>query len=303
MLDEFVRGDVRRISPEAPVPVLTVTTRELRLGGAANTAANVRSLGARATLSGIVGEDVGAAQLHRLLAEGGIDAEAVTDPSRPTTHKTRIVARGQQVVRIDHEHAGAPSAEVAARLHDTLAKAVGEADAVIVSDYAKGVVSREACAVVVEAAKRRGCPVVIDPKRNDLGIYGGATVITPNLLELEAAAGRALHATDEIIAAMRELLPTLRGSAILTTRGGDGMTLLEPEHAPVHFRATARSVFDVTGAGDTVVATLALALASGVPMADAIVVASAAAGVAVSKAGTATVSVEELSAALDEIHA
>jgi D-beta-D-heptose 7-phosphate kinase/D-beta-D-heptose 1-phosphate adenosyltransferase len=298
MLDEFARGDVRRISPEAPVPVLEVKSRSSAPGGAANAAANVTSLGGRASLIGLAGEDAAASDLERLLLAAHIEHALVRDASRPTTHKTRLVARGQQVVRIDHESSHDASAEVRDRLVAHARSFAQNSDACIISDYRKGVVSPELCAAIVESAQKKRMPVIVDPKRRDLTAYRGATVVTPNVHELELAANATLQTTDEIVRAGESLLPELGGAAILVTRSAEGMTLLEPGKAPLHVRATARQVFDVTGAGDTVVATLALALAAGASLADAVHVASCAAGVVVTKAGTATVTPDELTSAL-----
>ncbi|MBX3229656.1 MAG: D-glycero-beta-D-manno-heptose-7-phosphate kinase [Labilithrix sp.] len=298
MLDEFARGDVKRISPEAPVPVLEVTSRAHALGGAANAAANVASLGGRATLVGLVGEDAGAATIERLLTERSIASRLVHDPARPTTHKTRLVARGQQIVRIDQESRGEPAPAIAAKLAATLIELAADADALVVSDYAKGTVSEELVAAVVAAARARKTPIVADPKHKDLRRYRGVSVITPNHGELELAVGRALESDADFAAAATEVLPLLDGGALLATRGADGMTLFEAGKAPIHVRAATKGVFDVTGAGDTVVATLAIALASGATLPDAVVAASAAAGVVVSKVGTASVSPQELGEAL-----
>ncbi len=301
MLDEFVQGDVRRISPEAPVPILEVKERGAMPGGAANAAANVATLGGVVSVVGCVGEDAAGETIRRLVGASGVDVSGlVTDPSRPTTVKTRIVARNQQVVRIDHETRGPFGTDVRAALADAARRAVAAADACVVSDYGKGVVTPELVAVVVEAAA--GKPVVIDPKRPDFGAYAGATVITPNLGELEVAAGRACGTVEEIIAAAEAMLPLLGGGAVLVTRGPGGMSLVAPGEAAVHVPARARAVFDVTGAGDTVVSTLVLALAAGMPMPTAVEVASAAAAIAVSKPGTATVTLEELRAELQGGH-
>jgi rfaE bifunctional protein kinase chain/domain len=300
MLDEFARGDVKRISPEAPVPVLEVTSRSHALGGAANAAANVASLGARATLVGLVGEDGGAATIETLLRERAITSKVVKDPGRPTTHKTRLVARGQQIVRIDQESRDEPAGDVKARLLAAIAPAFEGADACILSDYAKGCVTAELAAAVVDAARAKKIPVIADPKRRDFRVYRGVTVVTPNHGELEVAVGRPVTTDDEFAVAAKELIAQLDGGAVLATRGADGMTLFEVNAPPFHVRAAKRSVFDVTGAGDTVVATLSVALAAGAPLRDAIVLASAAAGVVVSKPGTASVSPAELADALEE---
>lgn len=301
MLDEFARGDVKRISPEAPVPVLEVTSRAHALGGAANAAANVSSLGGRSTLIGLVGEDMSAHVVETMLADRNIASRLVVDPSRPTTHKTRLVARGQQIVRIDQESRAEPSDETRARLVDAVVTAAESADAFILSDYAKGTVSAPVTRSLVAAAKQRGVAIIADPKHRDLRLYRGVSVITPNHGELELAVGRPLTTDDDFNAAAAEVLPLLEGGALLATRGADGMTLYEPGKPPFHVHAAAKSVFDVTGAGDTVVATLAIAMAGGMTLKEAVVAASAAAGVVVSKVGTASVSPTELANALREL--
>lgn len=301
MLDEFARGDVRRISPEAPVPVLELQARELVLGGAANAAANVVSLGARATMVGIIGSDQNGDVVERLFGERSLASSVVRDPSRPTTHKMRIVARGQQIVRIDSESRSEPSPSVKAQLVEAAVKALAQADACILSDYAKGAIYPELVAAVVDACRDRKLPIVADPKRSDLRFYRGVTVITPNTNELEAAVGRSLHTDDEYAGAAQEVLPMLGGGALLATRGAGGMTLFTAGGERAHVPALARSVFDVTGAGDTVVATLAVALAAGFSLAEGVELASASASVAVSKHGTALVSPDELGRALEQI--
>lgn len=299
MLDEFVRGEVLRISPEAPVPVLEVMTRSFRLGGAANAAANVKSLGGHVTLAGVVGADREAKILRDLVEESGVDGAAlVTDGTRPTTHKTRIVARGQQVVRIDNESREPLAPSVHAEVAASVVAQLGQASACIISDYGKSVVTAELCHEVIAAARAVGCPVIVDPKRKDFAAYRGATILTPNVHELEAAVGERIRTTEDVLHAGLALLPLLGGGAILVTRGAAGMTLLAPGREPAHFSATARAVFDVTGAGDTVVSTLGLALAAGIDVNVAIELASLAAGIAVSKEGTAAVTVDELLAAV-----
>jgi rfaE bifunctional protein kinase chain/domain len=301
MLDEFARGDVRRISPEAPVPVLELQARDLVLGGAANAAANVISLGGRATMVGIIGDDPNGDVVERLFGERSLASSVVRDPSRPTTHKMRIVARGQQIVRIDTESRAEPSAAVKARLIEAVTNALAQADACILSDYAKGTIFPEVVGAVVGACRSRKLPIVADPKRSDLHFYRGVTVITPNTTELEGAIGRALHTDDDYAAAAKEVLPLLEGGALLATRGAGGMTLFTAGGDRVHVPALARSVFDVTGAGDTVVATLAVSLAAGFSLAEGVELASAAASVAVSKLGTALVSPDELARALEQV--
>ncbi|WP_394844300.1 D-glycero-beta-D-manno-heptose-7-phosphate kinase [Pendulispora brunnea] len=293
MLDEFVDGDVLRISPEAPVPVLEVRGRTYRAGGAANTATNVGSLGGRPSIAGVVGTDREGEILRRELLASDVDLSAtVADTARPTTHKTRIIARGQQVVRIDHESREPLSESVREELTARCVQAMAHHDACIISDYNKGVISPALCAAVIQAAGNK--PVVVDPKRRDFSAYRGATLVTPNLNELEAATGIAATRDEDVIAAGRSLLASLAGGAVLVTRGARGMTLIVPEREPLHLKATAREVFDVTGAGDTVVSTLGLALAAGISLETAVAVANEAAGIAVSKRGTAAVFAEEL---------
>jgi rfaE bifunctional protein kinase chain/domain len=300
MLDEFVRGDVRRISPEAPVPVVDVKSRETRLGGAANAAANVRALGGIAVLVGIVGQDDNGALAEVLLERLGIEHQLIRDPSRPTTTKCRIVARGQQIVRVDSEARHPPQKDIAAALLSAIGYQALRADVCILSDYGKGVVTAESVGHLIAAARPRHIKVVVDPKNKDFSIYRGATVLTPNTSELELAAGRMLRTEADVQDAAHALLQQLDGASILATRGADGMTLVQAAAPPLHVHALAKSVFDVTGAGDTVVATLALALAANASWSAALWAASVAAGIVVSKEGTATVTPAELQAGLEE---
>lgn len=296
MLDEYVRGDVARISPEAPVPVVDLRERSLSPGGAANTAANIVSLGGHATIIGIAGADGPGDSLRAALTARGIEAGAlVITPERPTTHKLRVVARTQQIVRVDVE-SRAPLTEATEKaLCDGIRRLAAEAHAVVISDYAKGVVSDAVARAAIDAAKARGVPIVVDPKTRDFSKYSGATVITPNVMELEVAANTSTNNEDDaIVAAGRPLLERVGGAAILVTRGPAGMTLLRPRAEPLHLPTVARSVFDVTGAGDTVVGTLTLALAARVPIEAALTLASHAASIVVGKAGTVAVTREEL---------
>jgi D-beta-D-heptose 7-phosphate kinase/D-beta-D-heptose 1-phosphate adenosyltransferase len=299
MLDEYLRGDVSRISPEAPVPVLEVRTHEWTLGGAANAAANLSALGGTTTVVGVVGADDTARVLAAQLEQRGIADRTVVDADRPTSKKTRLVAQQQQIVRVDlerrHPIAGALAAEVCAAID----RAVPDAAAIVLSDYGKGVVTPEVAAHAIHAARRAGIPAIVDPKRRDFAAYRGATVITPNLHELEAAAPG--PAPLDVERAAATLLPILEGAALLVTRSADGMTLFRADRPPVHVPAIAKEVFDVTGAGDTVVATLALALGAEVPIEQAIALASVAAAISVSKRGTSTVAPAELWAALQSL--
>jgi D-beta-D-heptose 7-phosphate kinase/D-beta-D-heptose 1-phosphate adenosyltransferase len=296
MLDEYLRGDVSRISPEAPVPVLEVRAREHRLGGAANAAANIQVLGGATTVIGVVGDDDTAQALRERLVQHDITVAVVSDPKRPTSKKTRLVAQQQQIVRVDHEVRTPVAGEVADGLRRAIDDGIRGAQACVLSDYAKGVITPDIARHAIAAARAAGVPVIVDPKQRDFSVYRGATVITPNLHELDAAASVDGHQVDE---AARRLLPILDGAALLVTRSADGMSLFRGGQAPFHVRAFAREVFDVTGAGDTVVATIALALAARIPLETAIELASVAAAVAVSKRGTSTVSPAELLAEID----
>jgi D-beta-D-heptose 7-phosphate kinase/D-beta-D-heptose 1-phosphate adenosyltransferase len=295
MVDEYMKGEVSRISPEAPVPVLEVRTHELALGGAGNAAANIQALGGATMLVGVVGEDDTARQLEERLRQHGIARHLVTDSERPTSKKTRFVAQGQQIVRVDHERRSAVTGDVEAAMMHTISNAMASAQACVLSDYAKGAITPAIARHAIEAARAAGVPVVVDPKSRDFTVYAGATVITPNLHELDAAS-RGIH---DIEAAATSLLPTLAGAALLVTRSAEGMTLFRAGQPPFHVPAMAKEVFDVTGAGDTVVATIALAVASGLSLEVAVELASVAAAIAVSKRGTSTVSPSELAAALD----
>jgi D-beta-D-heptose 7-phosphate kinase/D-beta-D-heptose 1-phosphate adenosyltransferase len=296
MVDEYMNGDVSRISPEAPVPVLEVKSHDFRLGGAGNAAANITALGGTATLVGVVGKDETAAVLDDRLARHGIARELVTDVDRPTSKKTRLVAQGQQIVRVDHERRKPVTGAAADAMRTAITAAIHGADACVLSDYAKGVITAEIAQHAIEAARGANVPVVVDPKQRDFAVYRGATVITPNLHELEAAARLA---EMDIERAAAVLLPAIDGAALLVTRSAEGMTLYRSKHAPFHVPAMAKEVYDVTGAGDTVVATVALALAAKLSLEIAVELASVAAAIAVSKRGTSTITPAELSAALD----
>ena len=298
MLDEYLRGDVHRVSPEAPVPVLDLKATEHRLGGAANTAANLARLGAQATVIGVVGDDDGARVLETALTRAGIAVRTCVDRDRPTTRKTRLVAGGHQIARVDAERRTPVAGEVVAALRAAIDAELAGAEAIVLSDYAKGVITRDVARAAIAAGRSRGLPVVVDPKQRDFSTYAEATVITPNLNELEQAVGHPAHTLDEIDAAARTLAPRLAGAALLVTRGADGMTLYRDGVRGAHVPAAAREVFDVTGAGDTVVATLTLALAAQLSLEEAMDLASLAAGISVSRRGTSTVGPDELAAAV-----
>lgn len=295
MLDRFVYGTVERISPEAPIPVVNVDRFADMPGGAANVARNIADLGSKAILLGVVGADTMADDLRaQLAASPTISARLITDASRPTTVKTRYVADGQQVMRADREVRDPLSPEVAEQLLDTLAIALAEVDLIVLSDYAKGVLSEGVTRAAIDAARRLGKRIIVDPKCKDFTKYRGATIITPNRLELQQARREACETHDEVIAAARAFLEQHICEAMVITRGKDGMSVVGPGDAAVHLPTAARQIFDVSGAGDTVVATLALGLIAGGGVIDAASLANVAAGIAVGKRGTATVTTGEI---------
>jgi D-beta-D-heptose 7-phosphate kinase/D-beta-D-heptose 1-phosphate adenosyltransferase len=297
MLDEYIWGDVRRISPEAPVPVVDVGRQTTVPGGAANAAVGIVSLGGKVALGGLVGADGAAQRLREALKDRGIGSDGlVVNPERPTTTKTRIVAGAQQVVRADVESCDPPDVTLEEDLLRWIEKAAAVADAVLVSDYAKGVVTPRLSQGAIATANARRIPVVVDPKGIDFSKYRGATVVTPNLLEAERVAGMTINDEQSLFRAGQALAVHLGESAVLVTRGARGMSLFGPgsNAQPEHIAAVARNVFDVTGAGDTVAAALALSLASGASLADAARLATLAAGIVVGKVGTSSAILDEL---------
>ena len=300
MLDRYIYGSVERISPEAPVPVLRITRETAMLGGAGNVVRNLTALGAEACFVSVVGRDPAGREVTRLLAdESLVETHLLTDGGRPTTIKTRYVAGSQQLLRADQESEETLAAVTEA---DVVARAVadlGQSQALVLSDYGKGVLTAAVCQTLIRAARERGRIVVVDPKGTNYARYAGATVVTPNRRELNAATGMPTGSEDEIVAAARHLIGTAGVEGVLVTRSQDGMTLVRADGGePLHVPAVAREVFDVSGAGDTVVATLAAALAAGIPAEDAVRLANAAAGVVVAKIGTAVARAAELAAAL-----
>lgn len=298
MVDEYLWGSVSRLSPEAPVPVVEVKADSCRLGGAANVAANIRSLGARALLVGVVGNDPPAERLLDQLEAAGIKSDGVVvDRTRPTTIKTRVVAGSQQIVRFDRESMLDLSKEATDRLLELATERLKDADGLLISDYAKGVISKRVARQILPLARRRKKFIIVDPKVQHLHLYKGATVLTPNHHEAAAFARLPLRGEQDLLAAGRELFRKAGAGAVLVTRGEQGMALFEDTRV-THIPAVAKEVYDVTGAGDTVIAALGLALASGAPLHEAAVIANHAAGVVVGKSGTATVSRQELLDAL-----
>ena len=296
MLDRFVYGDIERISPEAPVPVLRLTRTSEMLGGAGNVANNVASLGGRAILVGLLGSDTAAGTVRDILERtSGITGHLVATPRRPTICKTRYVAAGQQVVRTDDESRLALDPEERQDvLVAALEAAAPDVQAIVLSDYGKGVVSERVIARTMAAARAAGIGVFVDPKSEDFSRYRGATCLTPNLKELAAAARAPVGDETAAIAAARTAMAEAGAASLLATRAEKGMILVEADGAVTVVPARAREVFDVSGAGDTVIATMALAHASGRSLAQATFIANAAAGVVVSKAGTATAQIAEV---------
>ena len=298
MLDRFVSGVVNRISPESPVPILFATGAQNIPGGAANVGRNIVALGGGCVLVGAVGDDAAGRELVHLLAQSGaIQPALVTVPARPTAEKTRFVTSGQHMLRVDREDAAPLSEAAQDQVIARVAAHIGACRALVLSDYAKGVLTDRVVRETISLARVRGVPVVVDPKSPVLSRYDGATVVTPNSGETAAATGVA-PLTDALAEeAGRRALAGADIAALLITRAEHGMTLVERERAS-HFPSNAREVFDVVGAGDTVVATLSLALAAGMPLLEGARLANAAAGLVVGKRGTATVSQAEL---LDEL--
>ena len=302
MLDEYVSGDARRVCPEAPVPVVEAAERWSAPGGAANAAANAAALNGLPVLGGVTGDDPAAAELALAARAAGVDPSGlVADPSRPTTAKLRVLARGQQVIRVDTERCESLPPGPAGLLAGWAERAAAQADAVLVSDYGKGVFAGDLAARVIAAARRSGKPVVADPKGCEPGRYAGAAMVKPNAGELAALTGLPVRTDAELLVAGVRLAETLSGTAVLVTRGADGMALFRAGELPQALPAApARRVYDVTGAGDTAAAALALGLAAGLSVEAAARLANAAAGVSVSKVGTAVVRPAELAAALAE---
>lgn len=289
MLDRYWFGAVERISPEAPVPVVAVQREEDRVGGAANVALNVRRLGAQATLLSVAGADAAAHTLRQLLSDADVDVALAQQEGLRTIVKLRVVGRAQQLIRLDFE--SHPDAEVLGRLRTDFEAALPLHDVVLLSDYGKGSLAQ--AADLIGLARAAGKPVLVDPKGRDYMPYRGATVITPNRAEMALAAG-AWQGEAELAqraAAMREALGL---QALLVTRAEEGMSLFDGEAAALHVPAQARQVFDVTGAGDTVIAALAALLAAGLPLRQAVPWANRAGGIVVSRFGTASVSYDEL---------
>jgi len=301
MVDRYVWGAVSRISPEAPVPVVEVERETTRFGGAANVAENVAALGASAVVVGVVGGDREGEDLLASLEGRGVDVGCVVRAAdRPTTTKTRIVAHSQQVVRADREESARLSDEALTALGRGLSEALSRSDVLIISDYGKGVVTEDTLAVGLEEARNRETIVCVDPKESHFGSYVGVTAITPNQKEAGGAVGIRIGDDGTLTDAGWKLRDMLDAECVVITRGEQGMSLFLRGGELVHLPTVAREVFDVTGAGDTVVSALAVALACGATMVEAAMIANHAAGLVIREVGTASATIEEIARSFEE---
>lgn len=294
MLDQYWHGDTSRISPEAPVAVVKIERDECRVGGAANVAWNVQTLGVQTTLMGVVGNDDAGRQLTKLMCDYGIDSKLMSCPDIKTVLKLRIIGRNQQLIRLDFEDPKPLADPDFLRMY---LQSLESAQLVILSDYAKGVLASPQ--QFIQAAKARNIPVLVDPKHRDLSVYRGATILTPNLSEFELAVGPLSHPQDLAEKGYR-LIEALDLEALLVTQGSQGMTLLERNKAPLHIPTIAKEVFDITGAGDTVIAVLGAVFATARPLSEAAVIANHAAGLSVGRLGTAAITRSELEGSLSQ---
>lgn len=300
MLDEYLIGSVDRISPEAPVPVVEISSSKMLLGGAANVAANSRSLGDNPILVGTVGEDEAAVKLTQLLKEKGISDEyLVHDVNRQTTFKTRVIAHSQQIVRTDREDRRPLDAEIEHQVLNRFMSIVDDIQAVIISDYGKGVITPAILKKVIKVCSERGIFVAVDPKETNFHNYMRVSVITPNHHEAGFAYGRRIVTEADLVEVGNGLLRKLEAKSILITRGAAGMSLFRYGSDPTHIPTFARRVFDVTGAGDTVIATFVAAVCAGADLVEAAIVANAGAGITVREVGTATVNPTTLKTELE----
>lgn len=295
ILDRYVTGAAGRLSPEAPIPVLRPQNRRATLGGAANVALNITTLGGQAVLAGVVGDDAAGAEIMALLAATqGLQPCLVTAPGRPTTAKTRFMAGAHQLLRLDEEVTEKLPEPAAAALLAHVGSALGACDIVVLSDYAKGVLCDEVLQAIIEQARAAGRTVIADPKREDFTAYHGATILTPNEHEVRLATRISAEHDADADRAGRAALQAIEGDAVLVTRSAKGLTLVRREGAALHLPTRAREVADVSGAGDTLVAALAVALGAGAALPQAAMLANITAGISVGKQGTATVSRQEL---------
>ncbi len=299
MLDEFIWGEVSRISPEAPVPVVEVKRESFCPGGASNVGSNIRALGGTSVICGVLGNDIHGRRLAEELRKQKVDlAGVILDSKRPTTLKTRIIAHTQQVVRVDREQIRPLASAELERMVAFVEKTIGEVDALILEDYGKGVIVPGLLEPVVALARRKKKIVTVDPKEEHFRFYRHVTAITPNAHEAGRAAGIKIVDEKSLLAAGARLLKRLKLKAALITRGDEGMTLFEASGKITHISTVAREVYDVTGAGDTVIGAFTLALAAGASMPEAAYLSNFAAGIVVGKVGVATATAEELKKAL-----
>lgn len=299
MIDRFVYGRVDRVSPQAPIPVLSVENENVMLGGLGNVGRNVASLGAQITLVGVIGNDDAGKLAERLVnAEPLMTGRLVRVPDRKTTIKTRYIAGGQQLLRADEEQTDSLNPKSQNALIAAIKAELKNCDVILVSDYAKGCLDRKVIEQLIEAAHAAGKRVVVDPKRQDFSYYSGADIIKPNAGELARATGQACSTDDEVVAGARALATAHSFGAVLVTRDREGLTLVSENDPPLHFVSRAPEVFEVSGAGDTVLAVLGVGLAADMPLADAAMLANEAASYVVGKAGTAVVHQEELAGLL-----
>lgn len=295
MLDRFVYGSVTRISPEAPIPIIRVERESAMLGGAGNVARNATALGASVWFLSLVGDDLPGREVMEYVAnDKGVEPYIQIERNRPTTIKTRYIAGGQQLLRSDNETTAPLAAATVSNLSALAAQLVPDVSAIILSDYGKGVLHGDVVAATIAAASKAGKPVIVDPKGTDYSIYRGATVVTPNRAEARAATGIDIQSDADAIAAATKIITECGIENVLLTRSQDGMTLVTSKGEATHLPTEAREVFDVSGAGDTVVACLASAIAGGASLSDAARIANVAAGIVVGKIGTAVVYPDEL---------
>ena len=301
MLDTFIWGDVRRISPEAPVPVVDVREETQFLGGTANVVNNVSSMGGQALTAGVIGDDQAGCRLAELLNRIGVSSGGlVVEKDRPTTLKTRIIARNQQVVRFDRESRAPLQKPSLERILAYIGENLTRLDGIIVSDYAKGMISADFMDGLRSLAEGSGVPILVDPKVRYPDIYHSVTMVTPNHDEAAMMSGMEIDDEASLVAAGTALLKRLGCKTLLITRGKDGMSIFQDGGLPTHIPTVARRVFDVTGAGDTVIAALALGIVSGLSPVEAALLANLAAGIVVGEVGTSAVSVEQLLAAIED---
>jgi rfaE bifunctional protein kinase chain/domain len=298
MVDRYYWGAVTRVSPEAPVPVVDVSSESVRLGGAANVANNIQGLGGEPLLVGLVGDDHIGVTLSDLLRNQGLDAGGiVVDPGRRTTVKTRVIANDQHVVRIDYETKASCAELTERKIIDVIRANIDDIDAVILEDYNKGVMTKNVIAAIIRTAREHGKPVSVDPKFENFFEYKNVTLFKPNRRETEEVIGGRIRTASDVAAAGKKMLEDLRAENVLLTRGEEGMSLFEADGSVTHLKTTAKHVKDVSGAGDTVIATLTMALAAGAVMREAAVLANEAGGVVVGFVGIVPITVDQLTEA------